>query len=146
MDEAQGIASSSPGQCQQPLGRVAQLDEGVFARSRGVRLTRLARVVLRSLRRADIALIAAAVMLLPAVSSAKTAVDAWLESYNGPDNANGCAKASAMDTAGNVYVTGYTTNSDSGFDYATIAYSSAGVALWTNRYDGPGRDDDRAMA
>ena len=36
----------------------------------------------------------------------------------------------------------------SGDDYATIKYSSAGVGLWTNRYDGPihGTDDAQALA
>src|SRR5207249_4336255 len=35
---------------------------------------------------------------------------------------------------------------DSGNDFATIKYSSAGVPLWTNRYSGPGRFDDGAYA
>src|SRR5262249_40609318 len=35
---------------------------------------------------------------------------------------------------------------DTGLDYATIAYSSAGVLLWTNRYNGPGnRNDDTGI-
>ena len=29
-------------------------------------------------------------------------------------------------------------------DYATVAYSSAGVPLWTNRYSGPANGDDGA--
>ena len=33
------------------------------------------------------------------------------------------------------------------FDYATVAYDAAtGVRLWTKRYDGPGKDFDRAYA
>ena len=32
------------------------------------------------------------------------------------------------------------------YDYATIKYSSAGVPLWTNRYNGPGNGDDYASA
>ncbi len=31
-------------------------------------------------------------------------------------------------------------------DYATIGYSSAGVPLWTNRYNGPGNGQDWAWA
>jgi len=44
-----------------------------------------------------------------------------------------------VDGSGNVFVTGDSA-SGSGFDtadYATIAYSNAGVPLWTNRYNGP---------
>ena len=36
-----------------------------------------------------------------------------------------------MDSGGNVFVTGGSTPGS-----ATIAYSSTGVPLWTNRYDG----------
>ena len=35
---------------------------------------------------------------------------------------------------------------DSYHDYATIKYSSAGVPLWTNRYNGPANSDDYAYA
>src|SRR5262249_50824077 len=31
-------------------------------------------------------------------------------------------------------------------DFATIAYSGAGVPLWTNQYNGPGNGTDRAVA
>ena len=46
----------------------------------------------------------------------------------------------AVDASGNVVVTGY---SGDGPDYVTIKYSSAGVPLWTNRYNGPGNGNDR---
>ena len=52
----------------------------------------------------------------------------------------------AVDSSGNVFVTGYSRGSGGDDDYATIAYSSAGVALWTNRYNGPGNGDDEATA
>jgi len=67
-------------------------------------------------------------------------------SYDGPDVAN----AVAVDSAGNCFVTGYSGNSDNGragaVDYLTIAYSGAGTALWTNRYNGPGTNIDQANA
>ena len=43
-----------------------------------------------------------------------------------------------MDSSGNVFVTGYSDRGGFTNDFATVAYSSAGVALWTNRYEGPG--------
>jgi hypothetical protein len=52
----------------------------------------------------------------------------------------------AVDSSDNVIVTGSSTGSGSGNDYATIKYSGDGVPLWTNRYDGPGNNSDSASA
>jgi hypothetical protein len=62
-------------------------------------------------------------------------VPLWTNRYNGPGNRDDQAKAVAVDGSGNVFVTGHSSGSGSSYDYATIAYSSAGVSLWTNRYD-----------
>ncbi len=75
-------------------------------------------------------------------------VPLWTNRYNGPANGYDEACAVAVDSSGNVFVTGYS-QSDGGpsdYDYATVAYSNAGVPLWTNRYDGPANNDDRACA
>ena len=45
-----------------------------------------------------------------------------------------------------MFVTGYSYGSGSSEDYATVAYSGAGVPLWTNRYNGPWNYDDKAVA
>ena len=58
------------------------------------------------------------------------------------DNASGLA----TDSSGNVYVTGSSLLTGGGYDFATVAYSSTGTALWTNRYDGPIQGDDFAAA
>jgi hypothetical protein len=61
----------------------------------------------------------------------------------------GLATAVAVDTNGDVYVTG---NSDHGYlnppdaDYVTIKYSGAGVPLWTNRFEGSPQARPRAIA
>jgi hypothetical protein len=70
----------------------------------------------------------------------------WTNRYDGPANSDDNAVAMAVDGSGNVFVTGYSYGSDSSRDYATIAYSGTGVALWTNRYNGPGNGDDQAQA
>jgi hypothetical protein len=56
------------------------------------------------------------------------------------------AAAVAADSSGNVFVTGHSYASGSGYDYLTIKYSSAGVPLWTNRYNRSGGNDDVATA
>src|SRR6185503_15518140 len=73
-------------------------------------------------------------------------VPLWSNRYNGPGNNDDRAYAMAMDGSGNLFVTGQSVGGDGSFDYATIAYSGAGVALWTNRYNGPGNDYDFANA
>jgi hypothetical protein len=70
----------------------------------------------------------------------------WTNRYNGPGNSEDRANAIAVDGSGKVYVTGNSSDSGSAYDYATVGYTSAGVALWTNRYNGPGNGEDRANA
>ena len=65
-------------------------------------------------------------------------VPLWTNRYNGPGNKDDYPKAVAVDGSNNVVVTGYSTGSGNYYEYATIKYSSAGVPLWTNRYNGPG--------
>src|SRR5207249_1504956 len=56
-------------------------------------------------------------------------VPLWTNRYNGPANSDDQAQAVAVDGSGNVFVTGYSRSSGSfgSEDYATIAYSGAGV-------------------
>ena len=56
------------------------------------------------------------------------------------------ATAIAVDENGNVYVTGRSYNSGTGYDYATIKYNSSGDTMWVRRYNGPGNSDDEATA
>ncbi len=75
-------------------------------------------------------------LLLPVLARAETAVQAWVQRYNGPANGADQATAVALDGSNNVIVIGYSW-SGADYDYATIKYSSAGVPVWTNRYTGP---------
>jgi hypothetical protein len=68
----------------------------------------------------------------------------WIAYYNGPANDFDAAYEVAVDSAGNVYVTGKSNGNN--FDYATIKYDSAGNELWVNRYDGPNNWQDAAWA
>lgn len=80
------------------------------------------------------------------VAPASPAVTVWTNAYNGPANNFDGANAIALDKGGNASVTGSSVGSGTDYDYATIRYSSAGVPLWTNRYNGPGNTTDTAIA
>jgi len=73
----------------------------------------------------------------------------WVRRYNGPVSGGDESFAIAVDTMGNVYVTGYS-DADTGakvnLDYLTIKYSAIGDTLWTRRYNGPGNGNDEAYA
>ena len=70
----------------------------------------------------------------------------WAKRYNGPANSDDSAWALALDSQGNVYVTGHSMGSGTGYDYATLKYSPSGQLLWTKRYNGPGNGNDSANA
>src|SRR5437773_818868 len=71
---------------------------------------------------------------------------AWVARYNGPGNLDDGAHAIAGDSSGNVYVTGQSLGSGTGYDYATIKYDSAGQEQWVARYNGPENSGDYAVA
>src|SRR6266478_5455730 len=90
----------------------------------------------------------AAALWLMALSqgAAQPGMALWTNRYDGPGNGEDKAIAVAVNGSGNVIVTGSSYGGASSNDYATIKYSGAGVALWTNRYNGPGKGDDQATA
>ncbi len=69
----------------------------------------------------------------------------WVKRYNGPPgNSYDWASAIAVDSSGNVYVTGSSYGIGTDWDYATIKYDTDGKQLWVKRYNGPGNSEDES--
>ncbi len=69
----------------------------------------------------------------------------WTRIYNGTGDGKDIAYSLAIDNLENVYVTGESKGvSNTGQDYVTIKYDSAGVQQWVKRYDGPTGNGDFA--
>jgi ankyrin repeat protein len=69
---------------------------------------------------------------------------AWVRRYYGTTTYSDGARGLAVDNAGNVYVTGYSSRTGSMADYATIKYKPNGDSVWVVEYNGPGNLDDVA--
>lgn len=71
----------------------------------------------------------------------------WSDRYDGPGDADDVPVAVAIDSAGNVIVTGSSMGSSSAQDVYTRKYNGAtGGDLWNQRDDGPASGDDAATA
>jgi len=73
-------------------------------------------------------------------------VQQWVARYNGPGNGSDAARSITLDGSGNVYVTGGSYGSGTGYDYCTIKYNSSGVQQWVAIYNGPANYHDYAYS
>jgi uncharacterized delta-60 repeat protein len=70
----------------------------------------------------------------------------WAARYNNPENGSDGAKTLAVDSQGNVYITGYSLSGRRNTDYITVKYNSMGEEQWSALYNAPGNDDDNVNA
>jgi len=66
--------------------------------------------------------------------------------FNGDANGNDEPSAIAVDSSGNVYVTGKSDVGNYTYDYATVKYNLGGTQQWVTFYNGPASFDDSANA
>ncbi len=59
----------------------------------------------------------------------------WTGYYNGPTNGSDQVHDMVIDSEDNVYVTGKSSASNTGNDFATVKYNSAGIQQWAVRYN-----------
>ncbi|MFZ1612084.1 MAG: T9SS type A sorting domain-containing protein [Chitinophagales bacterium] len=65
----------------------------------------------------------------------------WTSTYNGTGSLYDIPSDIIVDASDNVYVTGGSFGSGTGWDYATIKYNSSGTQQWVSRYNYNGNDD-----
>ena len=80
------------------------------------------------------------------VAYSSAGIPLWTNLYSEPGGFGTTLRAIAADKNGNVFVTGVTEPATGGLDYVTLAYSNAGVPLWTNRYGTASSDIPSALA
>ena len=73
-------------------------------------------------------------------------IQQWIRRYNGTAGGNDEATWLAIDTAENIYVTGFTTGNGTGSDYAIIKYDSSGTQQWIQTYNGSANNEDIAWS
>ncbi|HMS34592.1 MAG TPA: SBBP repeat-containing protein [Ignavibacteria bacterium] len=66
----------------------------------------------------------------------------WVTSYNSPTNGNDEPRAIVSDNSGNIFIAGLSPASNTGNDFVTVKYNSAGIQQWASRYHNPEGQDD----
>jgi uncharacterized delta-60 repeat protein len=64
----------------------------------------------------------------------------WVKRYNG--GVGDAARSMVLDQLGNVYITGYSFNSESSNDYVTVKFDKDGNELWAMKYNGSDNGTD----
>lgn len=78
------------------------------------------------------------------IKYSSTGSASWTRLYNGSASNYDYARKIAIDPNGNVFVTGESYGSGTGYDIVTVAYNAAGTQIGIDRFDGPVSDNDYA--
>ena len=70
----------------------------------------------------------------------------WVARYDGPAHESDEVRKMVLDSAGNVYVAGYSNSATNGQDALVIKYSKTGTRRWARRYNGTADAVDEASS
>ena len=71
----------------------------------------------------------------------------WAKIYNGPANQQDSAVGVSLNSAGNVFITGWSIGSGTGADIVTLRYNpDTGDTIWVNRFNGTPNLEDKVSA
>jgi len=115
-------------------------------RTKGTSESAVHRKVLRKLTFCLAVGLAGEVSTFTREAHAQDGVPLWTNRFNGPASGHASASSIAVDSSGDVFITGSWGDFAGNYNYATIKYSTAGVPLWTNFYGQPGHPFTSATA
>ena len=70
----------------------------------------------------------------------------WVYRHQGSYIGDGCVRALAVGTDGNIYAAGYDERFQTGQDFVIVCLDTSGIEQWVYRYDGPGYYADEAYS
>ncbi|MEZ4830299.1 MAG: hypothetical protein R3C61_29040 [Bacteroidia bacterium] len=65
----------------------------------------------------------------------------WSDTYDGSASADDYAGSLTLDEFGDLYITGASQGTGTGYDFVTLKYETGGAIIWDRRYDRNGYDD-----